>query len=534
MCSAGGVVSYVASRPHPDPRDGAGRRGEARAPLLTAAIAVAGPLVPAWQRDCIDALRGVAGSDVRVVATGGRIAKPATRCSALELTRIECDSATLEDADVVFDFTGKRLDADPALGIWSLRLGAADDWTLPFAREIAKGSTFEIGLVRRTGSGAERMRTARFALGRWYPSTVRLALRSVARWPAATLATLRDGEPAMAERDEPAPNGAPLRPLERASFLAKLATKLATEMFDQLFAVVEWNCGIVEGGVGAIFGDAPLAVRWLPRPRRGTFVADPFLVEREGVRALLVEHFDYALGRGVIDALVLDEHDDVVDRRRALDAGTHLSYPYPLEIEGELYLVPENCASNEVALYRCVAFPDRWARETVLLPFDGVDTTIFRHDDRWWAFCTRQSHGSTLALHAFYAATPRGPWLEHALNPVVVDVRSARPAGPPFVVDGALYRPGQDCARSYGAGLAIARIDELTPLAYRETLVRHIDASSFGRWRDGVHTLSFSRGRAVVDGKCVYRDPRKLRWALRQIGKKLAAFAPRRRHARLA
>ncbi|HZO92217.1 MAG TPA: hypothetical protein VFB22_00480 [Candidatus Baltobacteraceae bacterium] len=513
-------MAHVASRPHPELSDAAERRREAAPQLLRAALAVAGPMVPAWQRDCIEALRGVAGIDLRVVAVGGRTPPPAPRCSALQLTPVASEPGTIADADVVFDFTGGALAADAPLGVWSLRLGAADDWGLPFVREIAAGATFEIGLVRRSGRRRERMRTARFALGRWYPSTVRLALRSVAGWPAAALAMLRDGIPLAAEGDE-APDAAPPRPRERAAFVAKLAAKLANEALQQSFEVVEWNCGIVDGGAAAILADAPLAVRWLPRPPRGTFIADPFVVERDGVRAMLVEHFDYEVGRGVIDALILDDRDEVVARRRAIEAETHLSYPYPLEIEGDLYVVPENCAGKEVALYRCVAFPDRWARETVVLPFDGVDTTIFRHDDRWWALCTRHSGGSTLALHAFHASSPRGPWLPHALNPIVVDVTCGRPAGAPFTVEGVLYRPGQDCARSYGAGLTIARVDELTPWSYRETVVRRIDASSFGRWRDGVHTLAFTRGRAVVDGKRAYADPRKLRWMLRRVREKL-------------
>jgi hypothetical protein len=212
-----------------------------------------------------------------------------------------------------------------------------------------------------------------------------------------------------------------------------------------------------------------------------------------------------------------------------IDIDTHLSFPYPVEIDGELYLVPENCSGNEVALYRCVSFPDRWERESALFPaFDGVDTTLFAHEGRWWAFCTRYSRGSTLALNAFYAASPRGPWSPHALNPIVVDVSSARPGGQPFTVDGALYRPGQDCSDSYGGALAIARIDELTPTAYCETIVQRHGARGFDRWNAGIHTVSFTRGRIVVDGKHVYRDLRKLPGAVRRLAARIGALFGRR------
>ena len=52
--------------------------------------------------------------------------------------------------------------------------------------------------------------------------------------------------------------------------------------------------------------------------------------------------------------------------------------------------------------------------------------------------------GRAVALFAFHADSPRGPWTAHALNPVVCDVSCARPAGQPFVVDGVWYRPSID------------------------------------------------------------------------------------------
>ncbi|HEY4442049.1 MAG TPA: hypothetical protein VGN14_16445, partial [Candidatus Elarobacter sp.] len=278
------------------------------------------------------------------------------------------------------------------------------------------------------------------------------------------------------------------------------------------------NVGFIDGGPRAVLNGVPLAIRWLPRPAPLTFIADPFLVEREGKRVLFVEEFDYTRDRGVIDALVLDEGGGVIERHRAIDVPTHLSYPHPVDVDGELYLVPENCAANEAALYRCTRFPDRWERSRALLPAtDAVDTTLFAHEGRWWALCTRWKQGSNQALYAYFANSLDGPWQEHPQNPVVVDVTSARPAGRPFSVDGVLYRPAQDCSLSYGCGLAIARIDELTPATYRETVVKRHAAPSLGRWRDGIHTLNFSGSLGVVDGKAVRYDARKLAWAVRKI-----------------
>jgi hypothetical protein len=298
--------------------------------------------------------------------------------------------------------------------------------------------------------------------------------------------------------------------------------RLAGYLPERLFEVTEWNVGLIAGEPARVLEPGPLDVRWLPQPAHTTFIADPFLVERDGRRVLFVEQYAFGRDRGVIEAIELDRNDEIVRRETIIDLPGHLSYPYPLEVDGALYLVPESSSLNEVGTFRCVDFPWRWERGPALMAgFDGVDATLFEHDGRWWTMCTRLSRGPTLALYAYHAASPRGPWHEHALNPIVVDITCARPAGQLFRVDGALYRPGQSSAESYGCGLAIARVDELTPHTYRETVVRRIELGGHGPYDHGTHTLSFAGGTIAIDGKRAYRDLRKPIWGLVRWAKRL-------------
>ena len=482
------------------------------------------------------ALRACPELDVRVVAVAGAPWSPPAGLAArlvgpaLAPATVTLDGGELRGADIVVNFVAGEPNVEPPHGVWSFRLGDSDARGLPFAREIAAGAvTVEIALLSRTGERVRQLRRGRFGVTRWHPSTLRRALGEAAGWPAVLAGALAAGVALDGVPAAPAPPARPLAPLEQLRFGGALFARLAASLLENLLEVTEWNVGFSPGGPREVLAGTPLAVRWLPRPCARSFLADPFVVERDGLRVLFAEDYDYDRDRGVIDALVLDDAGAVVRRERALDIPTHVSYPYPLEIDGELYLIPENCAGNEVAFYRCVEFPHRWERESALLPaFDGVDTTLFQHDGRWWALCTRYSRGSTLALYAFHAPSVRGPWAEHLLNPVVVDVASARPGGPTFVVDDVLYRPAQDCSASYGGGLVVMRIDALTPNAYHETPVRRIDPSGFGRYRDGVHTLSFARGLIVVDGKHVYRDVRKLGWAARRMRRRLGRLLDRR------
>jgi hypothetical protein len=482
-----------------------------------------GGRVVAWEARLIELLRELPSVELRIVEVAANTPRDRGPFAAWALGTalapvahtVNATRGAFGEADVVIDLSGSAPFAEAAENVWRLRLGTSDDRDLPFARECVEGAlTFEAALYRQRGEVYEVLRRGRFGVRGSYAATVRLALNEIARWPAIFVAALSRGE----LRSEPyanAPRSRALSGIAKRLFVFFIPLRRVLALFRSLVAVDQWNVGFAAGGAQALLNGKPLVVQWLPDPAQGTFLADPFLVERDGIRVLFVEEYDYARDRGVIEAITLDAENRTVRRQRVLDVPTHLSYPYPLLIDGELYLVPENAAADEVALYRCVRFPDQWERDTVTLAqFDGVDTTIFAHAGRWWAFCTRYSHGSNVGLHALHAPAVRGPWTSHPLNPIVVDVKSGRPAGPPFVVDGQLYRPGQDCSRTYGGAVAIARVDELTPTTYRETAVARVEPAK-GPYGNGLHTVSLHGDTIVVDGKRTYRDLRYISRLLR-------------------
>ena len=99
--------------------------------------------------------------------------------------------------------------------------------------------------------------------------------------------------------------------------------------------------------------------------------------------------------------------------------------------------------------------------ERVLLDgFPGCDATPVEHDGRWWLFCGNQDDRGTERLYLFMADALTGPWRPHPGNPVKADAGSARPGGLPFVHEGVLYRPAQDCSRTYGGALVLNRVTD--------------------------------------------------------------------------
>jgi len=159
-----------------------------------------------------------------------------------------------------------------------------------------------------------------------------------------------------------------------------------------------------------------------------------------------------------------------------LEEPWHLSYPFLIHHDGELWMMPESTGNRDVALYKCIEFPNRWERHTTLLSgLELADATITRHGDFYYLFgATRDGAGGySDTLSIFYAGDLFGPWMPHASNPVMIERASARPAGNLVTINGQMWRPVQDCTDGYGCALGLAEVVELSPTSFKQ-VVRHI------------------------------------------------------------
>jgi hypothetical protein len=323
-------------------------------------------------------------------------------------------------------------------------------------------------------------------------------LESCADWPARALADV-----AMAARRE-----LPVARLTAAAPAAWLSLPVhsarnAVERARESLVREIWAVGIAPRPVASFLSRPGLDdVVWLPERSGGGFLADPFGVVGPDGPVLLVEAYVPERRRGEIVALRPDRGTSS-PVRTGLDG--HLSYPCLIEDGGAIYCLPENAASGRVTLLRAERFPDRFEPAAVLLEdFAGVDCTPFRHEGRWWLLAMDHRDQDVAKLFLFHADRLLGPWRPHRWNPVRCDLRNARPAGPPFLHEGQLYRPAQDCSRRYGGAVVLNRIDVLTTEWFHETAVARIEPDPAGRYSDGVHTLTpLGATRTLVDGKRV-------------------------------
>jgi hypothetical protein len=218
---------------------------------------------------------------------------------------------------------------------------------------------------------------------------------------------------------------------------------------------------------------------------------------------VLFEEYEYAQRRGHISAIEIDSRGHAGTPVRVLERPYHLSYPFVFDWRGERFLIPESAEHGTVDLFRAKRFPDEWEHVATLIDGEQLyDATLAEIDGRWWMFAGSSVAGASSwdELSVYYSDSPLGPWKPHRRNPIVSDVRTARPAGRLFRANGVWYRPSQDCSRSYGYAVQINQITRLDPQGYSEVPVTRLTPN----WRpdvSGVHTVNSAPGLTVVDAR---------------------------------
>lgn len=197
------------------------------------------------------------------------------------------------------------------------------------------------------------------------------------------------------------------------------------------------------------------------------FVADPFMI-RVGQHWYLFFEVMPRTGRGEIGLAISRDTVTWEYQRIVLREPFHLSYPHVFAWDGAYYMIPETLDAHEVRLYRSRNFPFGWEHVRTLLRGQYADSTIFRHDDRWWLFTCDTPHAHR-SLRLYSASDLAGPWEEHPASPIVANDRArARPAGRILSHEGRLARFAQDCVREYGDRVWAFEITHLSREHYRE------------------------------------------------------------------
>jgi hypothetical protein len=452
-------------------------------------------------------------SDLAAEVPHGRLLNPpqaAAGPASASAWLAELRAMNLDVALALGAFEGDCLDGVARYGVWRYCFGAdaSEPEMLAGIREVAaRAPVTASGLRARLPGAEDRLvyqswsRTFPLSLARTrenlLPKTGEFVYRALEELRSSGAAWLQSCAPIRE-----AARGMPMSLPGTANLLWRmslLGSRIARRALQKLLCVEQWFLAYRFGREGWR-GDLR-QYSWM-MPPKDRFWADPFPIARDGRYWVFFEELVFARGHAHISVVEVAPDGSRSQPVPVLERPYHLSYPFLIEQDGELYMVPETGRNRSIELYRCTRFPDQWVLEEVLMQdVFFTDATFHRTDDRWWMFVNGNINGAEGAdeLSLFHAGRLAGPWTPHRKNPVKSDVRGARPAGRLYRRGAELYRPAQIGVPLYGSGVSINRVLRLTPDTYAEEEVERV-LPSHPRKLLGIHTLNRADDLCVVDG----------------------------------
>ena len=222
--------------------------------------------------------------------------------------------------------------------------------------------------------------------------------------------------------------------------------------------------------------------------------ADPFLFEHNGYQYIFCEEEHNHKGRIVY--LRLNEYNNICDKGIALDLSKHLSYPYIFEDDNEIYMIPEQCSTYKLELYKCIEFPDKWKSVYTLIEGDTfVDSNLIKYNGYYWIITTNILG----KLYIIYSKHLLHSWNLHPICKKSVNINKYgdnRNAGTVKLIDNKIYRFTQRNVNNYGESLLIKEIN-LTLDDYSEIDIKYIDKR--------IHHIDFNNNLLILDYN-IYRN----------------------------
>ena len=293
------------------------------------------------------------------------------------------------------------------------------------------------------------------------------------------------------------PRGAPTF-LQLARYLWSQASRVSKRKFWNLVGLSgKFHVGIVRSSwPSANFLDSQGI-----QPPKGSWLADPFVIRRNGRDYCFVEEFVEDTGRGRISVFDITELK-VTYVGVALEEEFHLSFPYVFEHDGDLFMCPESHEANEIRLYRNTGDILSWELDTVLVRnVSAVDSLIFSQLGMWTLLTSIDETGAgdfSTGLWCFQSDQLQSSnWRQQSWKPANVQGECMRNGGL-LESDGEFFRVGQVADfGEYGSRVHISRVVS-SGSRYSEKFSSAVTPRNI-RGATGLHHISSAENVTVFD-----------------------------------
>tara|TARA_X000000950_G_C13921446_1_gene663687 strand:- start:994 stop:1890 length:897 start_codon:yes stop_codon:yes gene_type:complete len=181
----------------------------------------------------------------------------------------------------------------------------------------------------------------------------------------------------------------------------------------------------------------------------------------------------------------------------ALQKPWHLSFPFIIEYNNSIYMIPEQSSQN-LDIYKCIEFPNKWEFEKTLIKGSFVDSVVFFYNDYYWLFTVQKKRHNRIE-RLYYSKDLLGEWELHAkVNKISNNKTAQRGAGNIFIMNNKIFRPVQNNVNYYGQSTMFYQITKLNTKEYKcveyDTLKRNI------------HHFNYLNGFFVIDSNNTTND----------------------------
>lgn len=233
--------------------------------------------------------------------------------------------------------------------------------------------------------------------------------------------------------------------------------------------------------------------------KKYTFQADPFLIEKDDKLYVFYEAFSFRNSKGTLRCRVLDRELTEIDDVKLEgfdDLRCHLSFPFLININNQLFMIPESSERKEVILFQSIEFPARWKQVKVLISdIELTDNVFISINEACYLLSTTMDN--EIIIHS--ADHIYGQW-QRITPSLKVSNPHHRGAGASYQVENKMYFLTQECTpETYGKSIYIKELVTLNDANFDENLIEQINSSI--NHSDGVHTLNFSNNYIVYDTK---------------------------------
>lgn len=240
-------------------------------------------------------------------------------------------------------------------------------------------------------------------------------------------------------------------------------------------------------------------------PPKDRIWADPFVIKKGNQYYIYIEELLFKENKGFISYIKIDEDGNYKKPEKIIEKDYHMSYPFLIEDNGVLYMIPETSQNKTIELYKCTEFPNKWEFVLNLMEdVEAVDTTLFYKNGKYWMFTNiRENEGIAFEDELFIFSSNKllsNKWNLHPKSPVKSDVSQSRPAGKLFYDEDTLLRPSQNCTKHYGYGLNISKVSKLTLEDYEEEKVKKY-VPNWNKNIVSIHTFNTADNFVVVDAE---------------------------------